>query len=150
MNMEKDYCNKCGVCCKNIKADFDGNVLYWDGIQSLTEDFKSMLLPLGEGLYTCKYLNNNLCTNPSKPEICVNYPFSPFVNLPEGCGYYGAIFMKREKVQQKIRKLKEEIIHYKALIDTIHNKNERNQYQKIIDSHQKQVDKYKEHGSQNW
>ena len=148
--MVNDFCNKCGECCKYIKADLKAKVLYWDGVQPLSEDFASMLLPLDNGIYTCKYLQNNLCTNSQKPEICANYPSFPFIELPERCDYRGEIFMKREKIQQKIRKLKEEIIHYNALIDTINDKREQNQYQKIIDLHQKQIDKYKEYGSQNW
>ena len=148
--MAKDLCNKCGACCKNIKADFEAKILYWDGNQPLTDDFASMLIPAGDGIYTCKYLKDNLCTNESKPEICVNYPSSPFIELLDCCDYRGEIFMKREKIQQQIRRLKEEIIHYNALIATIHDKREQNQYQKIIDSHQKYIDRYKDHGSQDW
>ena len=148
--MTSDYCNKCGACCKYIKADLEAKVLYWDGVQPLSEDFEAMLLPLDDGIYTCKFLQDNLCTNSKKPDICVNYPSSPFVELPESCDYRGFIFMKREKVQQKIRRLKEEIIHYNALIATIHDKKEQNQYQKIIDSHQKQIDRYREYGSKDW
>ena len=148
--MENNYCNKCGTCCKNIKADLEAKVLYWDGIQSLDADFESMLIPIGEGIYKCKYLKDNLCTNIIKPNICKNYPSSPFVELPEVCDYRGDIFMKKEKVLQKVRKLKEEILYYNALISTITNKKEQNQYKKIIDSHQRIIDKYKVHGSQDW
>ena len=148
--MTKDFCNKCGACCKNIKADFEAEILYWDDIQPLTDEFRSMLIPNDNGFYVCRFLKENICTNQAKPEICINYPSSPFVNLPEGCGYYGDIFMKREKVQQKIRKLKEEIMHYEALIASISDKQEQKQYQKIIYLHQKYIDKYKEYGSQDW
>ena len=148
--MARDFCNKCGACCKHIRADLEAKLLYWDGAQPLSEEFESMLIPLGDGVYTCKYLQNTMCTNPKKPDICINYPSSPFAELPESCDYRGEVFMKREKIQQKIRKLKEEIIHYSVLIDTINDKKEQNQYQKIIDSHQKYIDRYKEHGSQDW
>ena len=46
--------------------------------------------------------------------------------------------------------LKEEIIHYNAIINTTHDKKEQNQLQKIISSRQKFIDKYKEFGSDNW
>jgi len=148
--MINDFCNKCGACCKNIKADMEKNILFWDGELPLTEEFKSMLIPVNNNIYTCRFLENNLCTNPSKPDICTNYPSSPFVELPDNCHYCGLIFMKREKIQQKIRKLKEEIIHYNTLIETTKDKREQNQFQRIIASHQKQVDKYKEYGSKDW
>ena len=148
--MNNDLCKKCGACCRYIQADIESKILYWDEVQPLSDDFASMLIPVKNDIYKCKYLQNNLCTNPHKPDICEKYPSSPFVELPDGCDYSGEIFMKRERVQQKIRKLKEEIIHYNALIETIQDKREQNQYQKIISSHQKQIDRYKEYGSQDW
>ena len=111
----EDFCNKCGACCNNIKADFNSKTLYWDGIMPLSEEFASMLIPKQDGLYCCKYLKNNTCTNENKPEICSKYPSSPFAELPEDCGYQGLVFMWNEKIKQKIRKLKEEIIHYNAI-----------------------------------
>lgn len=149
--MENDFCNKCGECCKKIKADFDLKILYWDKKQPLTDEFAEMLIPSDEeNTYFCKYLKDNLCTNPNKPDICHNYPSSAFVKLPEDCGYNGFIFIQTEKIKQKIRKLKEEILHYEMLIKVTKEKREQNQLQKIINSHQKYIDKYKEFGSENW
>ena len=45
--------------------------------------------------------------------------------------------------------IKEEIIYYDA-IAAISTKKEQNQIQKLILSHQKHVDKYKEYGSNDW
>ena len=148
--MERYFCNKCGKCCKNTGADSEKGILYWDGIQPLTDDFASMLIHVNDNIYLCKHLQGNICNNSLKPDICKNYPSSPFAELPESCGYSGEIFIKREKIKQRIRKLKEEILHYEILIQTISDKREQNQYKKIIDSHQKYIDRYKEHGSNDW
>ena len=144
--MEKDYCNKCGRCCDRIAVDFSRNILYRDGIQPLTPDFVGFLIK-GEQkdavtFCTCKFLVNNLCTNPNKPDICKNYPSSPFAFLPEDCGYYGYIFTKHENFMQKIRKLKEEILHYETLMLSA-PKDDAKQYAKIIEQHKRFIDKYK-------
>ena len=66
---------------------------------------------------------------------------SPFAFLPEGCGYYGLIFAKRENFMQKIRKMEEEIIHYETLMNSC-SKDEAKQYAKIIDKHKSFINKY--------
>lgn len=150
--MEKDLCNKCRECCRKIAVDFDRKIVYKDGVEALTEDFASMLEAVEKRenitFCKCKYLENNVCSNPNKPEECIKYPSSPFAFIPEECGYYGEIFLKNENIKQKIRKLKEEIIHYEAEIIT--NKSEQNQLRKIIEKHQAFIDKYKIYGSENW
>lgn len=152
--MENDFCNRCGCCCRNIIVDFSDRVLYWDGKVSLRDDFASMLSVVFQkeniSICKCKYLKNNLCTNPQKPEECKNYPSFPFVKLSQDCGYEGKIFLEQEKIKQKIRKLKEEIIHYQAMIEMGSNKFEKNQLEKIIAIHQKRIDKYSQFGSEDW
>lgn len=146
--MEKDYCNKCGECCKNIAVDFYNRVMYRDGIQPVSEEFFSFLTPVGKKenitFCKCKFLSNNLCTNPNKPQECIDYPKSPFAFLNEDCGYTGDIFLKNESVKQKVRKLKEEILDYQTRL-----KNEPS-LQKIIDNHEAFINKYKSYGSDNW
>ncbi len=144
--MEKNYCTKCGECCKKIAVDFSKNIVYRDGIQTLSDNFKKILIK-GEQkdnitFCSCKYLENNLCINPDKPEECNNYPSSPFAFLPENCGYYGVNFLEREKFMQKLRKLEEEIIHYEALINCS-SKDDAKQYTKIIEKHKNYINKYK-------
>lgn len=152
--MDKDFCNKCGECCNRIMVDFEAKTLYFDGIQILTPDFAGMLVPIeGDGNITycrCKYLENNLCTNPNKPDICMNYPSSPFAYIPEDCGFSGDIFMKKEAEMRKIRKLKEEIINYEAMIKVSPNKGEQNRLQKIINSHKARIERFKNYGSLDW
>lgn len=144
--MENDYCNKCGECCRKIAVDFKHNIIYRDGIQTLSADFASMLKTVetkdNVTICECKYLKDNLCTNQNKPEECKNYPSSPFAFLQEDCGYYGAIFSIKESFMQKLRKMEEEIIHYEALINCS-SKDEANQYRKIIEKHKAYINKYK-------
>lgn len=146
VSMEKNYCTKCGECCKKIAVDFSQNIIYRDGIQPLTPGFSSMLEPVEKRenvtFCKCKYLKNNLCTNTNKPDICINYPSSPFAFIPDNCGFYGEVFLNREKFMQKLRKLEEEIIHYEALIE-VSSKDDAKQYSKIIENHRKYLNKYK-------
>lgn len=142
------YCNKCGKCCKNIVVDFNNNIVFYDGIQKLNDEFKSMLRVVhtkdNYSICTCKFLKNNICSNPNKPDMCTKYPSSPFAFLQEDCGYEGFIFLKNEKEKQKIRKLKEEILHYEVQL-----KKDKS-VQKIINHHQALIDKFKAYGSENW
>ena len=146
--MERDFCNKCGECCRKIAVDFEQGVIFRDGIQPLSPEFSSMLVSVSKTknitFCSCKYLKNNLCTNPKKPEECLNYPTSPFAFLPGGCGYEGVIFIKNENIKQKVRKLKEEILDYSIRAE--HEKD----LQKLIEHHQAFIDKYKQYGSYDW
>ena len=150
--MNNNYCNKCGECCRNITVDFTRDILFRDGIEPLQQDFKDMLIPIekkdGVTICSCKYLNNNLCTNINKPASCLVYPSSAMAFIPNNCGYEGDIFTKKEHLKQKIRRLKEEIMDYQTQI--IINPKEKNQLQRIINRHQTFIDKYKAYGSEEW
>ena len=152
--MADDYCNKCGMCCMNIAVDFGQKVIFRDGVEPLTDTFAQMLRPVGTRenitFCKCKYMKKNLCLNPNKPVQCTIFPSSPFAYLPEGCGYEGYIFMKNESVRQKVRKYKEEIIHYNALIESCAKKEDARQYQKIITAHQSFINRYAMYGSNDW
>ena len=152
--MEYNFCKKCGKCCSEIKIDTNSKIMYRNGIEQVDEAFLSMLEPIKTDAdityFRCKLLKNNLCTNKEKPDICENYPSFALAFLPDDCGYEGVIFQKQEALKQKIRKLKEEIVHYNALIQTTTNKSEKQQYAKIINSHTKFIQRYKEYGSDDW
>lgn len=160
-----ERCKKCGICCKFIPVDIQTKTVYRDGIQVVDEKFLQNLKPstckdleYTENIrkmfpnikfYSCKHLSDeNLCTIEEKPDICKNFPASAFASIPETCGYIGEIFSKQEEIKQKIRRLKEEIIHYEALMTT--NDKDKSAYQKIITSHQKFIDRYKNYGSFDW
>ena len=65
--MEKDYCNKCGKCCKNIAVDFEKKILFRDGVQTLTKEFADMMIKeKNKGsttLCSCRYLKDTLLDN---------------------------------------------------------------------------------------
>lgn len=93
-------------------------------------------------------------------ELCINcgkcckssgckFPNSLWEKLPDGCGYEGWIFKKREELKQKVRKQKELLLDLEVLLVSA-SKNEKKQiYQKVaeIDKFVKQYDKY---GSVDW
>ena len=54
------------------------------------------------------------------------------------------------KKGQVIRKIKEEIVHYEALIATTKNKKEIDSYTKIIHVHERYIEKYSRWGSLDW
>lgn len=159
-----NFCNHCGLCCKLIPA-INGNIIR-DGKQPIEKFFIPIsidqALNINENyvkkvqslfpeakFYTCKYVSENKqCTNSHMPESCINYPSSPLAIIPDECGFSGEIFIKYETLKQKIRKLKEEIVHYESLIIT--NPKEKNNYKKIIDSHNRFIKKYEQFGSLNW
>lgn len=152
--MTNSYCKKCGQCCRNIVINKNTKKLCRDGIQDLPDGFEDMLIFQKSddmyNYYSCKYLQDDLCTNPVKPNICTEYPSNAFAFLQENCGYYGIIFQKREAVKQKVRKLKEEIIHYNALIATTLDKSQKKQYMRIIESHERFISKYAVYNSEEW
>lgn len=163
-----NLCNRCGVCCRYIPADINNKLLFRDSIQPLTDEFESMLVLQSDfmpqcfnviysestlncdfQIFKCKYLlNDNVCSNPNKPQECKDFPSSPMAIIPDDCGYSGFQFLKHEDFKQKIRKMKEEILHYQALsIDE--PQNERG-YKKIIERLQAYINKYKIYGSEDW
>lgn len=164
-----DFCKKCGRCCRYIPVDMEKKTIYRDGIKPLDEEFSLLLSPADisgidkryqaeimacfpdSEFYTCTYLSeDNLCTNPKKPEICEIYPSAPFAFIPEDCGYEGEVFLKNENFKQKIRRLKEEIVNYEAIISVSTEKQERDSFEKIIKFHRKFINKYSAYGSQDW
>ena len=150
--MEQDFCIQCGECCRKIAVDFEQKLLYRNGIEILTDEFASYLIPIEKRenitFCTCKFLKNNMCSHMHKPNICTLYPSSPFSFLPENCGYEGYIFIKQEKIKQQIRKLKEEILSYEAQI--LINKSEEKQLRRIIERHYNYINKYKIYGANDW
>ena len=156
-------CRNCYKCCQLIPF-FKGYILR-DGVQALEEYFRPVDKITAQSLnekyvrkvqnefgdvefYTCSYLKKGQCTNTNLPKNCIKFPQSATAIVPDECIYLGKVFLENEKLKQKIRRIKEEITNYEALILT--NKKEENSYRKIILNLQRQVDKYKIFGSDNW
>lgn len=164
------FCNFCGMCCKLIPIDLEKLFVLRDGLQELDTTFLDMLVPLtmeeaisinenyvqnvqnlfpDAKFFKCKYLtDDNLCTTFDKHEYCIKFPSHPLAMIPDDCGYYGEIFIKSEEVKQKVRKYKEEIVYYEAMIAS--GCKEEKVYRKIIDSLNKFINKYAPYGSADW
>lgn len=74
-------------------------------------------------------------------------PKTPWDKMPEGCGFEGWLFLKREEIKQQIRKQKEEL-----LILEINLKNEPNsqEIKNRIENIKKEIKKYENKGSWDW
>ena len=60
----------------------------------------------------------------------------------------GEIFIKSEEIKQKVRKYKEEIIYYEAMIAS--DCKDKNVYIKILDSLNRFIEKYRQFGADDW
>lgn len=88
---------------------------------------------------------NDICANSGKLK---NISGEPCIFIPEGCEHYGVIFLKLEEIKQKVRKYKEEIVYYEAMIAS--GCKEEKVYIKIIASLNKFIEKYIPYGANNW
>lgn len=168
----KDMCVYCKLCCKLIPVDISSGIVVRNGIENLTEDLEDLLIPISRKeahninenyvknilkifpnieFFTCKHATEQkICECCKTIEICNKFPDNAFAFVDEDCPYQGKIFLFLEEIKQKIRKLKEEILDYEAIISATKDKKEKEHYRKMIIFHQKQIGKYKRYGSNNW
>lgn len=103
----------------------------------------------------CRHLgSDNLCDiYENRPEICRNIPYSPWNEIPQGCGFEGWLFQKREEEKQEIRKQKEILISLEIMLKQIDAEKEPEQAKKIKKSIEKikdVIDINARHGSWDW
>lgn len=99
----------------------------------------------------CQYLSNdNLCLiYETRSESCKNFPYSPWQEVPQGCGFEGWLFQKREEKKQQIRKQKELLLTLEIML----KKADPEQAKKITESIEKIksiIETYSKYGSRNW
>lgn len=161
-------CDNCCKCCKLIPALNDGKTVLRDGVHNINDYERSFLTPISQNealnidsnyvqhvqkifpdaaFYSCKKMTDK-CTVEEKFSFCKDFPSSPLAFIPENCTCLGYIFLKKEELKSKIRKIKEEIIEYEALIQTDY-KNSKS-YKKIADNLRRFIDKYAVYGSYDW
>ena len=70
-------------------------------------------------------------------------------SLPENCKFNGWIFLKREEVKQKIRRKKEKILSLNLKLDDVDGI-KRKRILKEIEKYKKEIDEYRQYGSENW
>ena len=99
--------------------------------------------------FRCRFISDdNVCTNPDLPDSCKDFPSCGISIVPDECTYAGKVFLLSEEIKQKVRKTKEEILHYETMI--ISDSKNKKSYEKIIRSLEKFNDKYKPLGSDMW
>ena len=77
------------------------------------------------------------------------YPVSYWEKMPEGCGYEGWLFQKREKIKQKTRQQKELLLSLKILLKTS-SAEQVQEINKKIENIEKNINVYAKYGSINW
>lgn len=78
-----------------------------------------------------KELPKRLCLNCGK--CGGSLPLSAFSPIPDGCGYYGYMFLKQEEHKQKVRKLDEDIVLLNVKISNAKGEAKRKKYQKGLE-----------------
>jgi len=166
-NRPQRLCKKCGKCCRIVAIDKSYSELKYEAENGKTEsiEFLDTFIPYPsiddvlkidretveniedwnlKTFYKCKYLrDDNLCSiYEDRFDSCKNYPKSPFLELPEGCGFEGWAFQEGEKIKQTIRKLKEELLNYETEYKTTKNSKEKNRLQKLINITNSKIEKY--------
>ena len=102
-------------------------------------------------IFDCRYIKpDNLCSiYENRPESCKSFPCSPWEEVPEGCGFEGWLFQKREEKKQEIRKHKENLLSFEITLKTANPE----QAKKLIENIEniKQIIKiYAKYGADNW
>lgn len=99
----------------------------------------------------CNYIGeDNLCKiYENRPEVCKNFPSSPFEGLPDGCGYEGWIFQQREVVKQQIRKQKELLLSLEIKVKKA-SCQEALKLGQRINKIKKLIESYAKYGSADW
>lgn len=99
----------------------------------------------------CKYLSeDNLCSvYANRPELCKSFPSSPWEKIPDGCGYEGWLFQKREEIKQQIRKKKEDLLILENELKSA-NCEQVAKLNENIEKTNKFIENYIEFGSKDW
>ena len=89
-------CNKCGNCCRNIRAYGLKNEKELKFMQFIFPHYKRFFIrgvdESNNIILSCKYLNTNGECNVynNRPKLCRDYPKKSIflnLNMPDGCGY---------------------------------------------------------------
>lgn len=137
--LPQKYCNACGKCCDCAVSFLSYSNLIELSNSGNTEavEFLSIFKPYESNdivekkepkyykliknklsyrfkeatFYYCQYLGDDgLCTiYENRPRLCRETPYSPWMIMPEGCGFTEWLFVKREQLKKYVRKLKEVI-----------------------------------------
>jgi len=93
-------------------------------------------------------LPKRLCFNCGK--CGGNLPDSAFSDIPDGCGYAGFLFLKKEEHKQKVRKLNEEIILLNVKIENSKSNTKKKKFLHAKEKVLKQLEELKNFGPINF
>lgn len=103
-----------------------------------------------KNLYGTCFRENNLCLIcQGKTDEYRKNPVSVWDKIPEECKLSGWIFLQQEEVKQKIRRKKEKILSLRTKLDGTDGI-KRKRILKDIEKYQKEVNVYKDFGSEMW
>lgn len=102
--------------------------------------------------YRCRYLNedNSCSTYETRPELCKLFPSTPWAVVPPKCGFEGWLFQQKEKLKQRIRKLKETILSLEVEMLRIKDPEQIERIQDVITKTQETIEKFSRYGADNW
>lgn len=102
--------------------------------------------------YRCKYIqDNNLCgIYDERKNLCKIFPNSPWAVVPPGCGFEGWLFLKREEVKQRIRKLKENQLYFRLKLQHASDSEQIKALKDAIKSIDDIVMQYEVFGASDW
>ena len=168
-------CKMCGKCCRVVVASipheelvlnaengdksakeflelFEPYPSYKDAMKVDEEIVKNIPNYEKQTFYKCRFLqDNNLCSRyETRLEVCKIFPSSPWAVIPPDCGFEGWLFVEREKHKQRIRKLKEELILYKAKLNTNIPNKEKKLYEKLIKKINERIELFAKYGAKDW
>ena len=102
--------------------------------------------------YKCRYLNddNSCSTYETRPDLCKLFPSSPWAVVPPGCGFEGWLFQQRERLKQRIRKLKETILSLEVEMLTIEDPEQVKRIQDAIARTKATIQSQAPYGADDW
>ena len=85
---------------------------------------------------------------------CKNFVYlsadSCFEKIPEACGYEGFMFMQREIVKKKIRKLKEDVMDFKIDLNNAKTQEDKAKILAKIKENEEIINSFAKYGSKDW
>ncbi len=175
-----NLCLKCGTCCKvaTTYLPYDTLKEMAENGDERASDFLSIFEPYENieearkvspetvdnitkrtnfkdnkiTFYKCKYIGaDNLCTNyENRPLLCKVFPRTAWAVVPPNCGYSWFLFEQQEKIKQKIRAKKEELIELELLKAKTNNSETLEKIDSVINKLKENIELYKNYGSENW
>lgn len=102
--------------------------------------------------YKCRYIqDDNLCgIYKDRPQLCENFPASPWAVVPPGCGFEGWLFQQREETKQKIRKLKENLLSLDVMLSETSDPEQMRKIFEVKDRLNHTINSYAKYGANDW